>query len=248
MTPIVAVTTAFLNAMKCKDLSEAPLADNIIYHGPLSGESIHGRKHVTGFLSVYLPVINDLRIVRQIAEGDYVATVWEAETSFGLVSLVYVFCVKDGQIVEIQAFYDPRGFLERMGRWTGHANEEATMHIELSDEEDVRVVRLSGRLVSGPGVDYVHAKLSQIKSGSPKVLVDLRELVSIGSMGVGFLASLHTSVTMNSGGRLVLVGPSRRVREVLDLTRLSTVIPIEAALAAGMASLRADSKAASTDS
>jgi limonene-1,2-epoxide hydrolase len=119
VTPNVAVATAFLNAMKDKDLSQAPLAENVCYVGPLSGEPIQGRHHVARFLGVYLPVINDVRLVRQIAEGDYVATVWQAETSFGQISLVYVFRVEAGKIEEIQAFYDPRGFLERMGMWTG---------------------------------------------------------------------------------------------------------------------------------
>ena len=119
MTPNVGAATAFLNAMKNKDLSQAPLAENVSYEGPLSGEPIRGRDHVSRFLGVYLPVINDVRLVRQIAEGDYVATVWQAETSFGPISLVYVFRMEAGKIVEIQAFYDPRGFLERMGMWTG---------------------------------------------------------------------------------------------------------------------------------
>jgi len=74
---------------------------------------------VSRFLGVYLPVINDVRLVRQISESDYVATVWQAETSFGPISLVYIFRIEAGKIVEIQAFYDPRGFLERMGMWTG---------------------------------------------------------------------------------------------------------------------------------
>ena len=47
------------------------------------------------------------------------AMVWQAETSFGEISLVYVLRVEAGKIVEIRAFYDPRGFLERMGMWTG---------------------------------------------------------------------------------------------------------------------------------
>jgi predicted SnoaL-like aldol condensation-catalyzing enzyme len=115
MTPNVAAATAFLKAMKNKDLSEAPLAANVSYEGPLSGEAIQGRDHVSRFLSVYLPVIEDVRLVRQISEGDYVATVWQAETSFGRISLVYIVRVEAGKIVEIQAFYDPRGFLERMG-------------------------------------------------------------------------------------------------------------------------------------
>jgi ketosteroid isomerase-like protein len=119
VTPNAATATAFLEAMKNKDLSQAPLADNVSYQGPLSGEPIRGRAHVARFLGVYLPVIKHVRLIRQITEGDYVAAVWQAETNFGVVSLVYVFRVEAGKIVEIEAFYDPRGFLERMGMWTG---------------------------------------------------------------------------------------------------------------------------------
>ncbi len=119
MTPNVATATAFFDAMKNKDLSQAPLADNVSYDGPLSGEMIRGRDHVSRFLGVYLPVINGVRIVRQIAEGDLVATVWQADTSFGQISIVYVFRLEAAKIAEIEAFYDPRGFLERMGMWTG---------------------------------------------------------------------------------------------------------------------------------
>jgi hypothetical protein len=119
VTPNVAVATAFLEAVKNKRLPQAPLAENVCYAGPLSGEAIRGRDHVARFLGVYLPVIEDVRLVRHIADGDYVATVWDAETSFGQISLVYILRIEGGEIVEIQAFYDPRGFLERMGMWTG---------------------------------------------------------------------------------------------------------------------------------
>ncbi len=119
MTPNVAAATAFFMAMKNKDLSQAPLAENVSYNGPLSGEVIQGRNHVSRFLGVYLPIIIDVHLVRQISEDDSVATVWRAETSFGLISIVYIFRLEAGQIVQIEAFYDPRGFLDRMGMWTG---------------------------------------------------------------------------------------------------------------------------------
>jgi hypothetical protein len=54
--------------MKNKDLSHAPLAESVSYQGPLSGEPIRGRDHVSRFLGVYLPVINNIGLVRQIAE------------------------------------------------------------------------------------------------------------------------------------------------------------------------------------
>jgi anti-anti-sigma factor len=91
--------------------------------------------------------------------------------------------------------------------------------------------------------------MSEIKSAScNKILTDLRELVSIGSVGIGFLAGIYASVTKNPGGRFVLVGPQRRVQEVLDLTRLTSIIPLVTDIASGMAVLRGEKTAESTAS
>jgi limonene-1,2-epoxide hydrolase len=119
MTSNIAAADRFLQALKDKDLSQAPLAKGLSYESPLSGETIRGRDHVIRYLGVYLPVINDIRVVRHIADGDHVATVWQADTTFGQISLVYVLRVENGEIAEIQGFFDPRGFLERMGTWAG---------------------------------------------------------------------------------------------------------------------------------
>jgi len=119
MTANVAAAAAFLDALKKKDLSQAPLANSLTYKSPLSGEPVQGRDQVIRYLDTYLPVINDVRVSRHIADGDHVATVWQADTSFGPLSVAYVFRVEDGKITEIQGFYDPRGFLERMGTYRG---------------------------------------------------------------------------------------------------------------------------------
>jgi hypothetical protein len=119
MSPNVAAATALLEAIKDKNLSRAPLAEKVSYTSPLSGETIQGREHVTRFLAVYQPILNDVHVIRHIADdSDYVATVWKAETSFGPLSIVFVLRVEAGNIVDIQAFHDPRGFLERLGSWT----------------------------------------------------------------------------------------------------------------------------------
>jgi hypothetical protein len=110
-----AAVAALLDAVKAKDLSAAPLAENVCYQSPLSGEPIRGRGYVTRFLAAYLPVLKEVSIDRVIAEGDSCVLVWHADTTFGPLSLVYVCRVELGQVTEIQAFYDPRGFLERMG-------------------------------------------------------------------------------------------------------------------------------------
>lgn len=118
MNPNIAVANAFLKAFKDKQLSQAPLAEKLSYESPMTGEPIRGRDHVIRFLNVYAPIIKDIRAIRHIADGEYVATVLQADTTFGPIPLVYVFRIVIGEIVEIQTFYDPRGFLERLGSWS----------------------------------------------------------------------------------------------------------------------------------
>lgn len=117
MSPNVALASAFLEAIKNRDLSQTPLAENLTYTSPLSGGMVRGRKQVIAIIGIYLPIIIDVEIVRHIADRDYVATVWKANTTFGPIMLVYVFRMENYEIAEIEAFYDPRSFLERMGNW-----------------------------------------------------------------------------------------------------------------------------------
>jgi anti-anti-sigma factor len=107
---------------------------------------------------------------------------------------------------------------------------------EIEKENDVCIVRISGRVATGAGVDKLRTKAQEIKRmGCSKLIADIRELDSIGSAGIGFFVDLHTSMTKDIAGRFVLVGPSPRVLEVLALTGLSTVIHIVKDLEAGLA-------------
>jgi len=71
-------------------------------------------------------------------------------------------------------------------------------------------------------------------------MADFHDVPYADSTGIAFIVGAYTSVTNTLGGRFVLVSPNPRVREVLDLTRLSTVIPIAADEAAGLAFLNAE--------
>jgi anti-sigma B factor antagonist len=109
--------------------------------------------------------------------------------------------------------------------------------IETDKDGGICVVRISGTLRSGSDDVYVLEKSQEIKAmGCIRLILDIRELHSTGSSGIGLFVGLFTSLT-RAGGRMVLAGPSKVVREVLDLTRLSTVIPVLDDLAAARAFL-----------
>ena len=112
------------------------------------------------------------------------------------------------------------------------------MLVELEQKEDVCILRLKGRCVTGADTEYLRGKTDEIKSRNcGKVLADFRQVPYIDSSGIAFVVAIYTSVTKSAGGRFVLVGPQPLVREVLDLTRLSTVIPLAEDIAAGLAEL-----------
>jgi anti-anti-sigma factor len=120
------------------------------------------------------------------------------------------------------------------------------MSIEIEHGDEVCILRLIGHLRSGDDPVYVRDKADEIRSHECKhLLVDLRELQSLGSMGVGFLAGVYVYITKRSGGgRFMLLGATQRVRAVLDLTHLSTIIPMATDLASGLAALRGEGPAA----
>jgi anti-anti-sigma factor len=120
------------------------------------------------------------------------------------------------------------------------------MSIEIEHGGEVCILRLSGHLRSGDDPVYVQEKAEEIRSHECRnVLVDLRELQTLGSMGMGFLAGVYVYITKRSGGgRFILVGANQRVRAVLDLTHLSTIIPMAADLASGLAALKGEDPAA----
>ncbi|HEX8747837.1 MAG TPA: nuclear transport factor 2 family protein [Pyrinomonadaceae bacterium] len=97
----------YLGAIRSKDLSVAPVAPDIFFTDPLVGE-MTGEDAWRGFLSQLLPAINGVRVKQHVAEGDRVATLWEAETVWGVIPVLELFRVEGGRIKEARAFLDPR--------------------------------------------------------------------------------------------------------------------------------------------
>jgi len=116
------------------------------------------------------------------------------------------------------------------------------MLIEIEHGDEVCVLRLSGHFRSGEDPGYLRNKEDEIRSHHcTNMLADLSELRSIGSMGMGFVVGVYVYITKRSGGgRFMLVGANQRVRTVLDLTRLSTIIPLATDLPSGLAALRGE--------
>jgi len=94
--------------------------------------------------------------------------------------------------------------------------------------EDVVIVDVSGRITLGEGNVMLREIVRQlVEAGHKKIAMNLYEVGYMDSSGVGELVKAYTTVR-NQGGQLKLVNPSKRVQDLLHMTKLSAVFSIEA--------------------
>jgi hypothetical protein len=103
----VAVVETYLKGLHSKDISKVPFATDITFEGPRV-PPLAGREAVVGFLKMILPAINDIQIKQHIVEGDYVATVFDMETTDGIDRVFDRIRLLDSEVKEIHSFYYPR--------------------------------------------------------------------------------------------------------------------------------------------
>jgi anti-sigma B factor antagonist len=88
---------------------------------------------------------------------------------------------------------------------------------------DVTVIDAAGRITLGEGASAFRDIIRDLAAkGDKKLLLNLSEVSYIDSSGIGELVSGFTTVT-NHGGSLKLVGLSKRVKDLLQITKLYTV-------------------------
>lgn len=116
------------------------------------------------------------------------------------------------------------------------------MLVEIEKRGDICVLRLHGRFATGKDSSYLRGKTLEVKNtGCSRVLADFTQVEYLDSTGIGFLIEIFTSVLNNAAGSFVLANLNRRVREVLELTRLANVMPIYSSEEAAFEALRKNS-------
>jgi anti-sigma B factor antagonist len=96
--------------------------------------------------------------------------------------------------------------------------------INTEQRADVVVLQCTGRMVRAQALSLLK---DAVTSSSPLrvVVLDLSEVEMLDAGGLGMLVSLHNWACVN-GIQLKLVNPSKRVRQMLELTRLTSVLHI----------------------
>jgi anti-sigma B factor antagonist len=91
---------------------------------------------------------------------------------------------------------------------------------------DVSVMDVAGRITLGEGSSALRdAMRDMVSKNQKKILLNLGEVSYIDSSGIGELVSGFTTVT-NSGGQLKLLNLNKRVKDLLQITKLYTVFDV----------------------
>jgi anti-sigma B factor antagonist len=93
--------------------------------------------------------------------------------------------------------------------------------------EGVAVVDMSGRITLGEGSVVLRDTIRDlIGKGQKKILLNLGDVTYIDSSGIGELVSAFTAVR-REGGELKLLNLTKKVHDLLQITKLYTVFDIK---------------------
>lgn len=109
---------------------------------------------------------------------------------------------------------------------------------KISAENDVVVVKLYGELIDKNQANELIADVSNfLKEKKLKYVFDLGELKYMNSSGLNTLINLLT-MTRKEGGEVVMANLSKKVNELLVITKLNTLFTVCESVEKGIAKLK----------
>jgi anti-sigma B factor antagonist len=91
---------------------------------------------------------------------------------------------------------------------------------------DVTVIDAAGRITLGEGASTFRDTVRTLAaSGNKKMLLNLGEVSYIDSSGIGEMVSGFTTIA-NQGGAVKLLNLTKRVKDLLQITKLYTVFEV----------------------
>ncbi len=111
-----------------------------------------------------------------------------------------------------------------------------SMKVSTRQVDGVTILDLSGRITLGEGsVQLRDAVRDLLSKGSKHILLNLADVNYIDSSGIGELVSAYTTVR-NQGGELKLLNLTKKVHDLLQITKLYTVFDVKDDEASAIAS------------
>ena len=100
------------------------------------------------------------------------------------------------------------------------------MDTKVRHVDGVTVLDLSGKITMGEASGKLRGAVQDALSSSKKILLNLADVNYIDSAGLGELVSAFTTVK-NAGGELKLLNLTKKVRDLLVITKLLTVFDVK---------------------
>ena len=102
-----------------------------------------------------------------------------------------------------------------------------SMKVSTRQVDGITILDLSGRITLGEGSVQLRDSVRDLLSkGSKHILLNLGDVNYIDSSGIGELVSAYTTVR-NQGGELKLLNLTKKVHDLLQITKLYTVFDIK---------------------
>ena len=97
------------------------------------------------------------------------------------------------------------------------------MQIDERKVGDVTILDLKGKMTLGDGDEMLRNKInSLIQTGAKKLVLNLGDVPYIDSAGLGEVVRTYTTIS-RQGGQLKLVNLTKRITDLLSITKLLTV-------------------------
>lgn len=99
----------------------------------------------------------------------------------------------------------------------------AQLNINERSAGDVTILDLSGKITIGEGSVQLRETVRRLlDAGKKKILLNLGDVSYVDSSGIGELVSSYTT-TNNNGGQLKLLNLTKKIQDLLMITKLLTV-------------------------
>jgi anti-sigma B factor antagonist len=110
------------------------------------------------------------------------------------------------------------------------------MTIDTRTANGVTILDIHGKITIGEGSAEIRKKVRDLlQAGRKQILLNMGDVSYVDSSGIGELVSSYTTVT-NQGGDLKLLNLTKKLQELLAITKLLTVFECHNDEAAALAS------------
>ena len=100
------------------------------------------------------------------------------------------------------------------------------MEIDVRTQDQVKVIKLKGKLNLGPSLDRTNETINDLlNAGETRLVLDLEEVPTIDSSGIGLLVR-HMTTAKQRGGSLKLLKPSKFALQTLKVVRVLNLFEV----------------------